>query len=120
MERKFTAKVQGNEFVITESVDGYYTRQGAWDKARSQTNPVVFVDADGTRRELGDCFDASTWERSMYTGHVSYELSMTDGHYAPEDFETWIAEFRQFPRTTYNDATPETLAAFSRYTEMVA
>lgn len=126
MARNFTTQTVGTEFVITETAPKTsvltpgISRELAWQQARTQANPVVFVALDGTRRELGDAFDTAKWERAMYSGHISYELSMTDGHYAPETFEVWIAEFRKFPRTSYNDATPATLAAFTRYLELAA
>lgn len=41
--------------------------------------------------------DSGTFERWAYRGYVSYELSMTDGHYAPEPFEAWVSQFRLDP-----------------------
>lgn len=126
MARNFTAQVVGTEFVITEVAPKTdvltpgITRELAWQQARTQANPVVFVALDGTRRELGVAFDTAKWEQAMYQGHIRYELSMTDGYYAPESFETWIAEFRKFPRTSYNDALPATIAAFPKYLELAA
>lgn len=126
MTRNFTAQVVGTEFVITEVapktsvLSPGTTRELAWQQARTQANPVVFVALDGSRRELGIVFDTAKWERAMYQGHISYELSMTDGFYAPEGFETWITEFRKFPRTSYNDALPATIAAFTKYLALAA
>lgn len=116
--RQFTAQADAGQFVITEVANKTWTsvdRQTAWDRARSQANPVVFVALDGTRTELGDAFNAEQFERAMYTGHISYQLSMTDGYYAPESFDRWVHWFRQEPSTRYNDATPEVKAAMIRY-----
>lgn len=118
MNRSFKTQVIGTEFVITELATNHWTatdRQGAWDRARAQANPVVFVALDGTRRELGDCFDTATWERKMYTGYVSYNTSMTDGYYAPEAFDRWAIWFRQDPTAVRVDVTPETADAMTRY-----
>jgi hypothetical protein len=118
MDRKFKTQVINGKFIISELAVDHWTsvdRKLAWQRARSQANPVLFIDLEGNERDLGDAFDVTTWEQAIYSGHISYELSMTDGHYAPEPFEVWIAEFRQFPRLSYNDATPETKAAFDRY-----
>lgn len=118
MTRSFTTQVVGTEFVITEVAPSAFgaSRELAWQRARSQANPVVFIDLNGTRRELGDCFDAKVWEQTMYRGHISHELSMTDGHYAPEGLDRWLHWFRQDLSTAHNDAAPEVLAALSRYT----
>lgn len=44
-----------------------------------------------------ECTDTEAFERRAYLGHISYSLSMTDGHYAPEDFDRWVHFFRQGP-----------------------
>ena len=89
-------------------------------EGRSRPLRVRWDPAWHARRELGDRFSPEMFEQSMYSGHISYELSMTDGHYAPEPAETWIAEFRKFPRTKYNDAPAEVIAAFGRYQQEMA
>lgn len=50
--------------------------------------------------------DVEAFERAAYGGHISYDLSMTDGYYAPQDFETWVYFFRKNPISIYsgNDA----------------
>lgn len=123
MASTYKTQVINGKFIISELVVDHWastTRQGAWDRARAQANPVIFIAQDGTERELGDCFNTEVFERAMYGGHVSYQLSMTDGHYAPEPAEVWIARFRRFPGTTYNDAPAEVVAALPRYTELAA
>ena len=126
MARNFKTQTVGTEFVITEIAPATdvlspsTSRELAWQRARSQANPVVFVALDGTRRELGDCFDVKTWEQAMYAGHISRELSMTDGHYAPEGLDRWLHWFRHDFSTRNIDAAPETLAAVSRYKELTA
>lgn len=124
MARNFTTQTVGTEFVITEVAPATdvlspsTSRELAWQRARSQANPVVFVALDGTRRELGDCFDVKVWEQAMYSGHIGYELSMTDGYYAPEGLDRWLHWFRHDYSTRGIDASPETLAALPRYIEM--
>ena len=121
MARNFTTQVVAGQFIITEVapakdiLDPTTTREQAWQRARSQANPVVFVALDGTRRELGDCWDRATWEQAMYSGHIGYELSMADGHYAPEGIDRWLHWFRHDYSTRNIDAAPETLAATARY-----
>lgn len=118
MERTFRTHCINGKFIIAEQAVtrwGSVNRQTAWDRARAQANPVVFVDTEGNERELGDCFDAETWVRTMYTGHISHELSMTDGHYAPEGLDRWLHWFKLNPTTAGIDATPETLAALDRW-----
>jgi hypothetical protein len=41
--------------------------------------------------------DAVLFEQEAYRGYVSHGLSMTDGHFAPVDFETWVHSFRKAP-----------------------
>ena len=122
MRRFFTTEATATAFVITETREQSWTsvtRQQAWDRARAQAAPVVFVGINGRRQNLGQAFDAEVFERAMFAGHVSYELSMTDGHYAPEPAEVWIAEFRKFPRANYNDAAPEVIAALGKYRALI-
>lgn len=116
--RHFTAQTINGRFVIAERLQAgrdTVDRQTAWDRARAQAAPVLFIDTEGNERELGDCFSTAAFEQAMYSGHVGYELSMTDGHYAPEPLAVWVAEFRQFPRTSYNDAHEDVKAAIFRY-----
>lgn len=126
MNRNFRTQTVGTEFVITEIapakdiLDPTTSRELAWQRARSQANPVVFVSLDGTRRELGDCFHIPTWEQAMYSGHIGYELSMTDGYYAPEGLDRWLHWFRKDFSTRNIDAAPETLAAVAKYKELTA
>lgn len=44
-----------------------------------------------------ECTDTDAFERKAYRGHISYSLSMTDGYYAPEDFDRWVGGFRIDP-----------------------
>lgn len=123
MASTYKTQVINGNFIISELAVDHWTsttRQGAWDRARAQANPVIVIDLLGNERELGDCFSPEVFERAMYSGHISYQLSMTDGHYAPEPAEVWIARFRQFPGTTYNDAPAEVIAALPRYMELAA
>jgi hypothetical protein len=44
-----------------------------------------------------ECTDTEAFERTAYRGHIGYNLSMTDGYYAPEDFDRWVIGFRIDP-----------------------
>lgn len=126
--RRFTTEVVDQRFVITE-VTGQLDRCGlpagvsrelAWQRARQQANHVVVVELSGHRWYLGSAWDPKQFERAVYGGHVSYQLSMTDGHYAPEPFEAWVKGLRQDPErvvTYFNDAAPEVKEALPKYIE---
>lgn len=43
------------------------------------------------------CTDLDAFEHTAYRGYIAYNLSMTDGHYAPEDFDAWVIGFRKAP-----------------------
>jgi len=77
-------------------------------QAAIQPLPVVFLDEDGTRHEHGVQFSPAAFERAAYGGYVAYGISMTDGHYAPIDFEAWVKSFREFPEENlkFNDFYP--------------
>jgi hypothetical protein len=50
-----------------------------------------------------DCTDTDAFERDAYSGHLSYEIGGTDGHYGPEARDRWLHWFRQDPiRSLYN------------------
>lgn len=123
MDRIFKTQVINGKFIISEqAVANWETtdRQTAWDRARAQANPVLFIDLEGNETELGDAFIPAVYERAMYQGHISYSLSMTDGHYAPEGFDRWVWHFRRGPLAKFNDARPEVLAATFRYADELA
>lgn len=118
MARTFKTQVVNGKFIISEDAVKTWTsvdRQTAWNAARAQANPVLFIDQEGNERDLGVVFDAAAWEQAMYNGYVLYGMTMTDGHYAPADFEYWVALFRKSPRIDYNDAAPEVKDALPRY-----
>ncbi len=88
----------GNIFLIIEQESGRgmtVSREAAWQGARSQIHPVKAILLDGEIKDLGVVFEPELFERALYSGHIGYNLSMTDGHYAPEPFEVWIAAFRK-------------------------
>lgn len=107
--RRFTAdrRVIGGEktMVITEIEgttrhpmnwsDGSLSREGAWKRAQSQIHHTIVLTADGNQVDLGCVFVPEAFERAVYSGYISYGLSMTDGHYAPIDFESWVKFFRR-------------------------
>lgn len=87
-----------------------YSLEGIRYQAAAQALPVVFLDEQGARHEHGTQFIPETFERAAYRGHISYNLSMTDGYYAPEAFEVWVKDFREDPAgmlARYNDFTPD-------------
>src|SRR5262245_51620178 len=93
----------------------YYTEQAARDMAAAQHRPVTLVPLDGTREQLDITFDPAQVEQHAYRGHISYELSMTDGHYAPEPFERWVTFFRQDPSWLSIDASWPIVDALPTY-----
>lgn len=99
---------------------GEMSREGAWAYAGARGKQVVFISREGERKELGEHFDPRAFERAAYSGHTSYEYSMTDGYYAPEKFESWVKSFRKHPAehlATRNDAADEVKAALPKYLE---
>lgn len=131
--RKFRTAPTDVAFTITEVgkddthpmnwIDGSTDASGAWYQARCQDKPVVFTAMDGTSEVFEGVFDPNKFERAVYSGYVSYGLSMTDGYYAPMDFEAWVVSFRNDPARELNgendtpqyvkDALPTYLAATS-------
>lgn len=93
---------------------GETTREGAWKRAQSQHRPVVFCDATAEAdtndlMELGVVFDPRAFEQAVYQGYVAYGHSMSDGYYAPIQFESWVKTFRSFVRrntTSLKEAGP--------------
>lgn len=86
-----------------------YSLDGIKAQAAIQPRPVVFLDENNNRHEHGVQFSPEAFERAAYGGHISYNLSMTDGYYAPEPFEVWVKDFRKDPAgllAKYNDFTP--------------
>jgi hypothetical protein len=65
-----------------------------WDAVTTSRFAAWFV---ALMEERTECTDADTFERTAYRGHISYELSMTDGYYAPEPFDSWVIGFRSDP-----------------------
>jgi hypothetical protein len=91
------------------------TREGAWDFARARGLRTVFVSRDGIAQELGQVFSPKTFERAAYWGYVGYGRSMTDGYYAPIDFDAWVTDFRRFPSFGQNDVAEAVKAALPKY-----
>lgn len=99
------------------------TREGAWARATSQDRPVVVMTLDGQEQALGIVFNPEAFERAAYQGYVSYGLSMTDGWYSPESFESWVIGFRKHPQeylARENDASDEVKGAVLMYQAMLA
>lgn len=104
--RTFTTQVENGVFVITQTgvrtdrpttwlcTDGK-SDTGAWLAARACGLPVVVTLLDGTVKHFYGVFSAAQFEMAAYTGYVGYELSMTDGYYAPLAFESWVKSFRR-------------------------
>lgn len=64
-----------------------------WNDPRIDARyPKWFRDRIGEKNPRVDIF-----ERIAYRGYISYGISMTDGHYAPECFENWLFGFRKDP-----------------------
>lgn len=124
--RSYTTTVEAGQFTITE-VTGQRDRCGlpaghskelAWQQAQEQPLPVRVLHLDGTNQNLGNCWTPQAFERAIYGGYISYGLSMTDGHYAPEKFDAWVKTLRQFPEHVVkvdNDAPANVKAGLTRY-----
>lgn len=103
--RRFEVTTGPDAFLITEVepttkhpmnwIDGAATVEGAWERAQSQHLPVFVETLEGGMKELGAGFNPQAFERAVYSGYVGYGYSMTDGHYAPLDFEAWVHHFRK-------------------------
>jgi hypothetical protein len=99
---------------------GLYSRENAWVVAGIYGLPTVFVGRDGSTKDLGVVFNPAAYERAAYGGYVGYGLSMTDGHYAPIDFDAWVKSFRKFPEFGQNDASKAVKAALPKYIAALA
>ena len=114
VEDLFITKFDGDVFVIEQigrgNVDPMtgrptaigpagrgFSREVAWGEARVQHLPVEVCYLDGNCKALGVVFRPDLYERAAYQGYVSAGFAMTDGHYAPVKFETWVADFRRNP-----------------------
>jgi len=99
------------------------TREGAWAFAQARGKNTVFVGRDGSRKELGRVFDPRAFERAAYHGYVAYGHSMSDGYYAPIDFEAWVESLRKFPEhelNHQNDVPESVKAALPLYQQALA
>lgn len=116
---KFNTR-DSNEFRVTV-VGRFDTQPSTWSpytegynlaairyQAAIQPRPVVFLDENNNRHDHGVQFSPEAFERAAYGGYVAYGISMTDGHYAPIDFEAWVKSFREFPEENlrFNDFYP--------------
>lgn len=101
-------------------MSGHTSREGAWAIAGARGLKTVFVGRDGSSKDLGVVFSPKAFERAVYGGYVSYGLSMTDGHYAPIDFDAWVKSFRKFPEFGQNDASEAVKAALPKYIAALA
>lgn len=81
----------------TATESGYTAEDASvvWRRARTQAASIMFKDTKNNVREIGVAFDPSKFERAVYSGYVSYGISMTDGVYVPIKFEQWIKSFRK-------------------------
>lgn len=109
---------------------GETSRAGAWEAARSQHLPVVYCNATSSAdtnelMELGVVFDPETFERRVYDGYVGYGYSMSDGYYAPIQFESWVKSFRKSVQEDtfswdYNDTHRSVRPALALYRRLLA
>ncbi|MCX4554160.1 hypothetical protein [Streptomyces sp. NBC_01500] len=91
-----------------------------------QSCPEAKADFAGWFKTLIDqnatCTDFNAFERDAYRGHISYGLSMTDGRYAPQDFDAWVIGFRKDPVGSLyqeNDARHQLAAQVNSYTRII-
>ena len=90
-------EVEPTNLVSLDYRDKTVSREGAWQAASIQLQPVVFFGLDGDVRHLGVVFNPERFEKAAYEGYVSAGYMMTDGYYAPIAFERWVASFRKSP-----------------------
>lgn len=90
-------EVEPTNLVSLDYRDKTVSREGAWQAASIQLQPVVFFGLDGDVRHLGVVFNPERFEKAAYEGYVSAGYMMTDGYYAPIAFEHWVASFRKSP-----------------------
>lgn len=43
------------------------------------------------------CTDRIAFEHAAHRGYIAHGLSMTNGHFAPEEFDAWVIGFRKAP-----------------------
>jgi hypothetical protein len=78
-----------------------YAREDAEAEEPDLSTYAPWFAALVSKRE--DCTDTDAFERDAYSGHLSYEIGGTDGHYGPEARDRWLHWFRQDPiRSLYN------------------
>jgi hypothetical protein len=102
---------------------GESSREGAWAFATARGKAITFVSRDGIRTELGPVFDPRAFERAAYQGYVAYGYSMSDGYYAPIEFEAWVRDLRKSPEhelSRRNDVAPSVKAALPLYLAALA
>ena len=90
-------EVEPTNLVSLDYRDKTVSREGAWQAASIQLQPVVFFGLDGDVRHLGVVFNPERFEKAAYEGYVSAGYMMSDGYYAPIAFEHWVASFRKSP-----------------------
>ena len=69
------------------------------------------------------CTNVGEFEHRAYLGYISYGLSMTDGHYAPESLGAWVVGFRIDPAGALyhgNDNRYELAPAVRSYTAQIS
>lgn len=69
------------------------------------------------------CEDREGFEIQAHQGYISYGISMTDGHYAPEDFDAWVIGFRKDPIPSLyygNDSRNELAPRANSYARITA
>lgn len=90
-------EVEPTNLVSLDYRDKTVSREGAWQAASIQPQPVIFYGLDGDIRYLGVVFNPERFERAAYEGYVSAGYMMSDGYYAPIAFEHWVTSFRKSP-----------------------
>lgn len=69
------------------------------------------------------CADYRAFERTAYSGYINYGISMTDGYYAPEDFDAWVIGFRKAPINSLywgNDRRNDLAPQANSYAKIIA
>lgn len=99
---------------------GYTSREGVWALAGARGLETIFISRDGNVQDLGVVFSPKAFEHAAYQGYVGYGQSMSDGYYAPIDFDAWVSSFRKSPEFGQNDVSETVKATLPTYIAALA
>lgn len=103
----------GQVFVIQETIGVGIGRHAAWNNARSQFLPAVFVSKKGRQESLGRVFNPRTFERKVYQAHI-------DLNSKPFPFNEWVKTFREAPQLCMEGVPAYVEASLGAYRILLA